>query len=105
MLPWWGWLLLWGVLVVGGATWIGLRARTTWRIATALTAEVDRAGRLVAEALADPTEPHEDIVAMTPALAQDPREVRELYRRHRVAAAERRRVRRAARRPPWARVD
>jgi hypothetical protein len=104
MLPWWGWVLLWTLLVVGGGVWVGIRARSTWRSATALTAEVDRAGRLLAEAVADTSGPQEDIVP-TPALAQDPREVREQYRRHRAEAAERRRVRRAARTPPWARVD
>ena len=104
MLPWWGWLLLWTVLVVGGGVWVGVRARSTWRSARALTAEVDRAGRMLAEAVGEGTEPALDDLP-TPALAMDPRDVREQYRRHRARAAERTRVRRAARMPPWARVD
>jgi hypothetical protein len=90
VLPWWGWVLLWAVLVVGGSLWVAARARTTWRSAKALTAEVERAADLVPEHTAATQEPHR-------AVAQ--------YRATRAAQAAERQARRAARRPPWARVD
>jgi hypothetical protein len=104
MLPWWGWLLLWTVIVVGGAAWIGVLSRRTWRSARALTAEVARAGELLA-ALEARTDALRDTVPDRTAVTQEPRRVREEYRAARAATTADRRARRAAGRPPWARVD
>ncbi len=104
MLPWWGWLLLWTVLVVGGGAWVGVRARSTWRSARALTAEVSRTGELLAELEARADELRESVPAPT-AVTQPPHRVREEYRAVRAATRAERRARRAGGRPPWARVD
>ncbi len=104
VLPWWGWLLLWAVLVVGGAVWVAARSRATWRSAKALTAEVERAAEAVAE-LELRTDELRDLVPEHTAAAQERHRVLEEYRVLRSAQAEERRARRAARLPPWARVD
>jgi hypothetical protein len=103
VLPWWGWVLLWGVLVVGGGLWVAWRARATWRSARALTAEVARAGQLVTQLEAATDSLREDLGEVT-AVTQDPHRVREEYRVQRAESAAARRARRADRRPPWARV-
>ncbi|QKE84763.1 hypothetical protein [Arthrobacter sp. NEB 688] len=103
MLPWWGWTLLWVVLLVGGAVLVGLRARATWRSLRALTAELGRAGRLVEElerAAAVDREPEAPVTAVV----QDPHSLREEHRRERARQADARRTRNAERMPPWARV-
>ncbi len=104
MLPWWAWLLLWAVLVVGGGLWVAARSRTTWRSAKALTAEVERAGAMVSE-LEVRTGELRDLLPEHTAATQDPHRVVAEYREVRSAQAADRRARRAARRPPWARVD
>ncbi len=104
MLPWWGWLLLWAVLVGGGATWVGVRARSTWRSAKELTAEVSRAGVLLAELEARADELRTAEPPPT-AVTRPPHEVRAEHRAVRSASRAERRARRAAGRPPWARVD
>ncbi|QIM20863.1 hypothetical protein G7075_06485 [Phycicoccus sp. HDW14] len=104
MLPWWGWVLLWAVILVGGGVLVGLRARRTWRSAKALTAELGRAGELVSalEAAAHERRADEDPVT---AVTQDPHRLREEHRARRAAQSADRAVRRAERMPPWARVD
>jgi hypothetical protein len=104
VLPWWGWVLLWGVLVVGGAAWVGLRSRSTWRSAKALSVEVSRTGELLAELEARADELRE-VLPEHSAVTQDPHGVRDEYRTVRAATRAERQARRAARRPPWARVD
>ncbi len=104
MLPWWGWVLLWAVLVVGGAAWVGVRSRSTWRSAKALSEEVSRVGELVAELEARADELRE-VLPERSAVTQDPHRVRDESRAVRAATKAERRARRAARRPPWARVD
>jgi hypothetical protein len=106
MLPWWGWVALWAVLVVGGGLWVAARARATWHSARALSAEVSRAGAIVAE-LEMRADSLGDAAAEPPptAVTQDPSRVREEYRRLRAGSAAARRARRLDRRPPWARVD
>ncbi len=104
MLPWWGWVLLWAVIVLGGGLLVGLRARATWRSLRALTAELGRAGRLVEEleqAASRPSEPEPPVTAVT----QPPHSLREEHRRERARQAVDRSARRAERMPPWARVD
>jgi hypothetical protein len=104
VLPWWGWVLLWAVLVVGGSLWVAARARTTWRSAKALTAEVERAADLVSE-LEVRTSELRDLVPEHTAATQEPHRAVAQYRATRAAQAAERQARRAARRPPWARVD
>ena len=103
MLPWWGWLLLWLVLVVGGAVLVGLRARATWRSLRALTGELGRAGRLL-EALEAAAATHRELDPPAPAVTQDPHRLREEHRTQREADRAARRTRRAQQLPPWARV-
>ena len=104
MLPWWGWVLLWAGLVLGGALWVGARARRTWRSAVALGREVARAGALV-QALEARVDELEDIDPPRTAVTQPPHRLREEYREQRARQVAARRVRRAERTPPWARVD
>lgn len=104
MLPWWGWVLLWAVVLVGGGALVGLRARATWRSAKALTAEIGRAGALV-EALQLAVAEHEHPEAPETAVTQPPHRLREEHRRRKAEQSAHRAARRAERMPPWARVD
>ena len=103
MLPWWGWVALWALLVVGGATWLGILSRRVWASTTALAAEVGRAGALVAELEARADELRE-LEEPPLAVVRDPRELRAERRVERSVQREARRARRAERLPPWARV-
>lgn len=104
MLPWWGWLLFWTVLVVASALWLGVLGRDVWRRAQALGAEVSRASELVAalEARADELS---EVEPPPIAVTRPPHRVREEYREQRERRLTQRRARRAERLPPWARVD
>ena len=46
MLPWWGWVMVWLLLLVGGAAWVGVLSRRVWGKTKVLAAEVQRAGAL-----------------------------------------------------------
>lgn len=104
MLPWWGWVLLWAVLVLGGALLLLVLGRRTWGRFRALTAEVGRLERLSAAVeaevatpnLAPPPPPRLDV--FTPV-----HEVRVARDRTRTTLREARRARRAERLPGWAR--
>lgn len=104
MLPWWGWVLIWAVIVLGGAAWIAVLVRRAWRSLKALNAELGRASALAGAiereaSTANVTEPSPPRLAvfMTPAQAARERtEVRTSLRTERQA-------RRAARLPGWAR--
>ena len=108
VLPWWGWVLLWAVLlVVGGALWLGCR----WRGGSGgaprrLGREVPRASALMVEALEARVDELRDVDPPPTAVTQPPHRLRAgvsgAAGRDEVAA---RRVRRAERLPPWARVD
>ena len=102
MLPWWGWVLLWAVLVLGGALLVGLRARATWRSLKSLTAELGRAGSLLVE-LEEAVATHRELAQPVPAVLEDPHRLREEHRRRREARVAERTARRAERTPPWAR--
>ena len=75
MLPWWGWVAFWTLLVAGGAAWLGVLSWRVWGSTTALAAEVERAGALVdeleehADRLREPEDP-------PLAVLREPREVR-----------------------------
>jgi hypothetical protein len=105
MLPWWGWVVLWVLLLATAGLVVGVRGRRVWRSLTALGRDVEQAGALVGElesAASRVREPDDDT---RPAVTRDPRELRAAYREPRAATAADRSRRRAARRPPWARVD
>ncbi|WP_377642563.1 hypothetical protein [Oryzobacter terrae] len=104
MLPWWGWVLLWVVLVVASALWLFVLGRRVWGRARVLTRELSRASGLLAELEARVDELREAEPAPT-AVTQDPARLREEYRAQRAEQAAARRSRRAARMPRWARVD
>ena len=104
MLPWWGWMVFWTVLVGGSLVWLGLLARGVWRKARALGVEVARAGELVA-ALGARAEELSEVEPPPIAATQQPHRVREQYHEDRARRLTDRRARRAERMPPWARVD
>jgi hypothetical protein len=104
VLPWWGWLLFWLVLLAASAAFLGWRARTVWGSTKALGVEVARGGTLAAalEARAD------ELRAAEPAgtaVSQPVHRVRAEYREQRASGKAARQARRADRLPPWARVD
>lgn len=103
MLPWWGWVLLWVVLLVGAAALLGWRCWQVWGTVKQLMKEVERAGALVA-ALEARSEELSEVRPPPSAVTQDPFRIREQYRVQREEAATLRAGRRAARLPPWARV-
>lgn len=103
MLPWWGWVLVWVVLVAGSAALLGWKCWRVWGKAKELMAEVGRASELVAE-LEARAEELSEVLPPTVAVTQDPFRVREEYRAQREEAAALRAIRRAERLPAWARV-
>ncbi|MEO5610434.1 MAG: hypothetical protein ABIQ61_13010 [Ornithinibacter sp.] len=103
MLPWWGWALLWVVLLVGSGALLGWMGWQVWGKVKRLMKEIERAGELVT-VLEARSEALSKVGASPSAVTQDPFRVREEYRVQREEAATRRAARRAARLPPWARV-
>ena len=103
MLPWWGWVLLWLVLLLGSAAYLGLRARRVWGSTKGLGREVQRASELVAELEARADELR-DVEPDPTAVTQPPHRMRAQYREQRASAKAARDARRADRLPPWARV-
>ena len=103
MLPWWGWVMVWLLLLVGGAAWVGVLSRRVWGKTKVLAAEVQRAGALVAELEARAGELRE-LDDPFPAVLRDPRDVRAEGRALRREQRAARRQRRTERLPPWARV-
>lgn len=103
MLPWWGWLALWTVLLASSGLVLWRRGRGVWHSLRALGTEVERSGRLLdeLEAVAGRARPAEEPLAVI----RPPHRVRAEYRAQREAARAERAERRARRRPPWARVD
>ena len=103
MLPWWGWVLLWVVLLLGSAAFLGWRAWLVWGRTKALGREVQRASDLVAELEARADELR-DVEPDPSAVIQPPHRMRAQYREQRASTKAARHVRRADRLPPWARV-
>lgn len=99
----WWWVLIWVLLVVIAAAYLGSRAWAVWGQAKELGAEARRASALVeaiqgeVDRLGEPAEPPR------PTVLDDPRQLRRERERARAALREQRRSRRAARRPGWAR--
>lgn len=104
MLPWWGWLVFWVVLLLGSAAWIGLRARDVWRRVNVLGGEVERASELVA-ALEARVDELAEVDPPRTAATQPPHRMRAEHREQRAQQVADRRLRRARRLPPWARVE
>jgi hypothetical protein len=103
VLPWWGWVLLWVVLLVGSAAFLGWRAWLVWGKTKSLGTEVQRASTLVAE-LERRADELRDLDPAPTAVTQPPHRMRAQYREQRAAAKAARHARRADRLPPWARV-
>lgn len=104
MFTWWGWVLVWTVLLVGSAVLLGLRGWKVWGSVKGLGREVDRASALIAELEARADELR-DLDPPPPAVTQPPRRVRAEYREGKAATRAARNARRAEHLPPWARVD
>ena len=103
MLPWWGWVLLWVVLLLGSAALLGWRAWLVWGKTKLLGREVQRASELVA-ALESRADELRDLDPTLIAVIQPAHRMRAQYREQRASAKAARHVRRADRLPPWARV-
>jgi hypothetical protein len=104
VLPWWGWVLFWLVLVLGSGALLGWLGWRVWGRAKLLTAEIQRATDAVAALEARVEELDRPATPGPSAVTQPPSRLREEYRLQRQDAAARRAGRRAARLPPWARV-
>ncbi len=103
MLPWWGWVLLWVVLLLCSAALLGWRAWLVWGKTKVLGREVQRASELVA-ALESRADELRDLDPALIAVIQPTHRMRAQYREQRASAKAARHVRRADRLPPWARV-
>jgi len=103
VLPWWGWVLLWVVLLLGSAALLGWRAWLVWGKTKLLGREVQRASELVA-ALESRADELRDLDPTLIAVIQPAHRMRAQYREQRASAKAARHVRRADRLPPWARV-
>ena len=103
MLPWWGWVLLWVVLLLGSAALLGWRAWLVWGKTKLLGREAQRASDLVA-ALESRADELRDVDPALIAVIQPTHRMRAQYREQRAAARAARHVRRTDRLPPWARV-
>ncbi len=103
MLPWWGWVLIWAVVLLGSAAFLGWRARLVWGRTRALAREVQRASRLVAE-LESRADQLRDVDQALVAVTQPVHRMRAQYREQRASSKAARRARRTDRLPPWARV-
>jgi hypothetical protein len=104
VLPWWGWVLLWTVLLGASAVWLFVLSRRVWRKTKVLTGELSRATALVSELEARVDELR-DVDPPPTAVTQDPSRLRAQYRTQRAEQRAARRIRRAERMPRWARVD
>lgn len=105
MLPWWGWLLVWVVLVLGGAALVAWRGWVVWGKVKALGRAAADAQRTAAALQAQVRRIEADSAAMSGELAvfRDPESVRRERVEVRDALRERRRARAKERRPGWAR--
>ncbi len=103
MLPWWGWVLVWLVVLLGSAAFLGWRARQVWGRTTALAREVQRASRIVAELEARADQLREVEPSLV-AVVQPTHRMRAEYREQRATTKAARRAQRTDRLPPWARV-
>jgi hypothetical protein len=103
VVPWWGWVVAWTVLLVGSVAFLAFRARRVWGSTRALGREVQRASELVAELEARADELR-DVDPSPTAVTQPPHRLRAEYREQRASTKADRHARRTDRLPPWARV-
>jgi len=96
-------VLLWVVLLLGSAAFLGWRAWLVWGKTKGLGREVQRASELVAE-LESRADELRDVDPALIAVIQPTHRMRAQYREQRASAKAARHVRRADRLPPWARV-
>lgn len=105
VLPWWGWVLVWVVLVVGGAALLAWLGWGVWRKVKLLTKDLGEAERTVA-ALRAQKRRLEDAAGDAPpelAVFADATELRRRHAEQRADQREERRRRARERRPGWAR--
>lgn len=112
MFSWWVWLLIWGCVILGGGLLLYWRIRRLWRelrITQRLVTDTSAAMLLFEEAahgsngLRGPSEGATRTAGpFVPAILADRGEIARQARSTRAATLDRRRARRAARRPPWA---
>lgn len=105
MLPWWGWVLLWVVLLAGGAALVGWRAWRVWGRFKALGAEVADAERTAAALRSRVVRVEAASGAIEEQLAvfRDPESVRRERLEVRDSLRQKRRAAARERRPGWAR--
>ncbi|WP_270888027.1 hypothetical protein [Pedococcus sp. 5OH_020] len=97
----WWWVLIWALLVVVSAAYLGSRAWATWGRLRELGAEVHRASGMVAALQVEVERLGEQ--APEPDIFGDPRALRREREATRASLRRRRRARAAAGRPAWAR--
>ena len=103
MLPWWGWVLFWVVLLAGSAAYLGGGPGRCGGVPRRSAARCSARATLVAELEARADELR-DVDPPPTAVTQPPHRMRAQYREQRASAKAARHVRRADRLPPWARV-
>jgi hypothetical protein len=105
VLPWWGWVLVWVVLIVGGAALVVWRGWRVWGRVKALGRDVAEAQRTAAALQSQVERIEENSAAPSGDLAvfRDPEAVRKERVEVRGALKKERLARAEARRPGWAR--
>ena len=105
MLPWWGWLLLWVVLVAASAALLAWRGWLVWGEVKALSREVGEAERTLTalEVQRDRLATAGEALDRELAVLRDPAEVGRERAATRQALSDQRHERARARRPAWAR--
>jgi hypothetical protein len=99
----WWWVLIWALLLLIATAYLARRAWAVWGQAKELGTEVERASATVAALQAQADRLRERPPAPELAVFGDPRRLRRERLAIRGALRERRRARRAARLPLWAR--
>lgn len=103
MLPWWGWTILWVVLLLAGAAVIAWRLRWLWGRSRAFLEALEEAEATLAAVetrIAEVEQVAERDTRIGP--LEDPGELRRAYAAARTSQREDRRRRRAERLPGWA---
>ena len=98
----WWWVLIWVLLVVIAAVYLGVRAWGVWGQVKELTGEVSRASSTLSALETQVDRLAEHRPAPVPDVLGDPRRLRREREATRAALRAQRRARLAARRPGWA---
>lgn len=100
-MPWWAWVAVFSIILVGGGWWLWQRVRVTWRSVRALNAQLAQTSEVVGsfEAAASRIDPEPGVAAVFTL----PYDAHREHTRIRASVDIERRKRREANRPPWAR--